>query len=348
MDPSDAINQLKMKRNANGGYYSPGLAVSAEKKINILEYYSLGNGIRKSAKMAKVAPSTAHKVINSRNLLDKKRGRKSFEPHSAVGNLIVQLTRKYPWFTHKFVSHVLMQTFGNVEELVPFLSCHYVRQVRLYHGFKYKRLNCIAYQRTTPRIRILRQMISNFMLQRVSRENVLWIDETHLVSKDYNPKYGYFEKNAKNVCVCPFTSNLSATFIVCMSYTRVVAIYYKDSREHGVNSLDYLSFLRLIPTRYQNYVHFQDNARIHHDELIQEYTHVNDLKILNNAQYSSDFMAIESLFNVVKNGIRSLSYLNQDNAKGLFIAICQRIQSSTIMNIVDSTYKRYEKANQSI
>ena len=209
----------------------------------MLEFHLLGNGIRKSAKMAKVSCSTIHKVIHSNNLLNKKRGKKKFEPHAVVGNLIVQLTRKYPWFTHKFVSQVLIQKYRHIEKLLIYLSCHYVRQVCLYCGFKHKRLNCIAYQRTTPRIKLFRKMISNFMLQMVPRENVLWIDETHLVSKDYNPRYGYFEKNSKNICVCPFTTNLSATFIVCMSYTKVVAVYYKDSKDNGVNSLDYLSFL---------------------------------------------------------------------------------------------------------
>ena len=56
-------------------------------------------------------------------------------------------------------------------------------------------------------------------------------------------------------------------------------------------------------------------------------------------------MAIESLFNIVKSKICSLSYLNQDNAKGLFISICKTIQPSIIMNIVDATYKRYTKEN---
>jgi transposase len=182
------------------------------------------------------------------------------------------------------------------------------------------------------------------MLTQGPRERILWIDETHLCSKDYNPRYGYFEGGAKNVCVCPFTTNLSCTFIVCMSYTRVVAILYKDNREHGVNALDYLEFLRLIPNRYSQHILFQDNARLHHDSLIEDYLETNNITVINNAMYSSDYQAIESLFNVVKARIRQVSYLNQNNAKRLFVEICQSLSSRVINNIVDATYKRYENS----
>ena len=89
MNISEAMTLLKMKPNRNGGFYSPGLEISYEKKILLLKFHSLGNGIRKSAKMAKVSFSTAHKIINSKNLLNKKRGKKKFEPDAIVGKLII-------------------------------------------------------------------------------------------------------------------------------------------------------------------------------------------------------------------------------------------------------------------
>ena len=130
-----------------------------------------------------------------------------------------------------------------------------------------------------------------------------------------------------------------------MSYERIVTVYYKDSRQSGVNALDYLQFLRLLPNGEDD-IYFHDNARLHKDSLIENYIRSNDLLFISNVQYSSDFMAIESVFNIVKGEIRKLSYLNQNNARGLFMNICYHISRRVVTNIVDATYRRYTHVPQ--
>ena len=133
-----------------------------------------------------------------------------------------------------------------------------------------------------------------------------------------------------------------------MSYNRVIAIYYKDSRLEGCNGNDYVMFLDMIHQHAGgnngNRIYFQDNARIHGTVEVRNYIAENNMRFVNNVPYCSDFNAIEGLFNIVKNIARnSLFILIQTNARIIFRSICERIDRRKISNLVDATYARFAR-----
>ena len=136
---------------------------------------------------------------------------------------------------------------------------------------------------------------------------MIWVDETHLRSRDLNYNYAYTLPGQSNVITLPFSQNINCTFIVAMSYTSVISVYYKEASDNGCNAIDYIDFLDSLNV-LEGSIILQDNAAIHTSDLVQNYQSNKNLRVIKSVPYSCDFNPIELLFNVVKKNSKNVQF----------------------------------------
>ena len=64
-------------------------------------------------------------------------------------------------------------------------------RIKMVLNIKRKRINNIAFQRSSKRILKLRNTFCKFMAENFQKEEIIWIDEVHIRSRDCNPTYGF-------------------------------------------------------------------------------------------------------------------------------------------------------------
>jgi transposase len=123
-----------------------------------------------------------------------------------------------------------------------------------------------------------------------------------------------------------------------MNYSQVIAIYYKNNLTGGCTAIDFISFLQMLEIP-DGYFLFLDNATVHNNNLVNNYIENKQWNVINNVPYSCDFNAIEFLFNIVKQKIRSSPLRLPLNI--YFADECAKIKTPIIKSFVDKVYDRF-------
>ena len=296
-------------------------------------YYSKSFSIYQTARKYKLAYNTVSKYIKSNKIpnLGRPKDQTPFR-NTTIYSYINYFTLKFPHRQAKHLKESIEQRF----QLNISLSTLCKIKKRL--DIKKKRVNVIASQRFTPRIIYLRKAFCKIMRQ-LERENVIWVDETHVKSKDLNHRYAFILPGRNNSIVLPFASNINCSFIVAMGYNSVLSVYFKDSSNGGCNEVDYIDFLDEIEFEDDSIL-LQDNASIHANEMVNNFIKNKGIRVINNVPYCCDYNAIELLFNMIKRTLLSTT-VTKDTIRDKFIDIANIISENTIQSFVDKVYERY-------
>ena len=253
---------------------------------------------------------------------------------SLVEALVKLFTLKNPIQTNKMLQNYLLQKTSKIWSLSQL--CKIKKRI----GIRRRRVNNVASQRDTERIQRLRITFKEHMISNFIPQEIMWIDEVHVKSRDMNPTYGYFVEKQTNVIVTPFVTNASFSFIVAMTYNQVIVVHCKNTLSEGHTALDFIDFLKMCP--FNDYIGFKDGASIHTSSLVDNFEINNGIKMIKNIPYSCDFNAIELLFNYLKSKIKNSHIMYAQEIPNKFKEICSVIPKKTIQSFVEKIWKNFK------
>ena len=321
--------------NTRGGIYERGKRLTLLKQLEISKKFKICKDIATTARLTKTSYQTAKKYALNSNI-NNKRGR----PENCTKIRNEMIFNYIQAFTYQFptaFNRILIQRLNNRFSIA--ISKSNMSKIKKKLNIKRKRVSLCASQTNSPRIRQLRVILSKMMVK-LDKEDIIWVDETHLRSSDLKPRYVYTNSIHNKEITASFSQNINCSFIVAMSYSKVVAVYFKDCVDEGCTSIDYIDFLELIP-RSPNTIFFQDNAGIHTSDIVVKYQKKFGFRVINNVPYSCDLNPIELLFNIVKSELRYKRGIHRNNIKDVFIEICKNISKQTINSLVNNVYNKF-------
>jgi transposase len=249
---------------------------------------------------------------------------------------IIRMMFQNPTMTNRRAAQILSHRLG-VVVTEPNLS-KIRRNLKIYRT----RRTPEASQRNSLRVRTACRYLQ-VLMRTIPREQVVWVDEVHVVSENMFPRYYYHQRGTpKRRIVLPFIPNINVTFIVAMSWNGVSCIHMKDNAVSACNSFDYIRFLRSVP-RDQHTVFFHDNSRLHTSRVTRDFITNAGLTVVRNAPFSPRFQAIELLFQVVKMELRSTwryGVHNINQVRERFVSICQNLPLRTQRAFMNEVYLR--------
>lgn len=177
-------------------------------------------------------------------------------------------------------------------------------------------------------------------------KRIIFVDEVHVTSKDTSVAYGYFKDSElrNNMVLSNFFNKESYSFIVAMDYIGIKAIYYKDTRNQGMNAGDFIKFLDMLEVNEDNII-YMDNSRIHKTQEVIDKLDGMNCQYLTSSPYSPDFNAIEMCFNIIKNTLHKHSS-KSNSIPEAFYSCCEDIDEGVFENLVKEVYERYENFNE--
>jgi hypothetical protein len=331
--------------NAHNYPYKRGIELTQCEKINIRNIYSTTKSITRTAIISRRSYKVVKKYVHAHTIEKKKKGRPVH--NTPCRNIYVYgILEKVYELNNALPLRIVASKLSHALNISLKASnlCKILKLDHLLLNYKRKRLCVIAKQRETPRIQFLRQKIKTIMC-RVPKEKVIFVDETHVTSRNFHALYGQIKNGWKNVVFLPFRANISCSFCVAMGYGRIISIYYKDTRQHACTSLDYVEFMSMIPFEPDKFI-FQDNAALHKDSMATNYQKNVGWTVINNSPFSADLNPIELLLNYVKGEMRkSYMFATGENVKEIFIDICEKIPSAVLKSFVDHAYRIYFNRN---
>jgi transposase len=327
----------------NGGFYQDGKPLDFVTIHRILDHYFQQSdpkqrSIAATATAIGVYYNTVKKYI-IRAYMPWKDARSYSHPHHTIHIKIV-----------KFINYVTIRdhTLTNVEiqkllwdGLLVHLHESQISRIRKHVlGYNRRRINLIDQRRQTVKNQQQRAWFKDatntFLLQQF-----VFIDETHLSTKDLCRTYGYFKPGELTGVVHHYVSRLSYSFIVAMDYTGMLHYQYKNTTDEGVKATDFISFLiDLIPKLRPDVVLILDNARIHKTaEVMQILDNVPHMFL---PPYSPDLNAIELMFGTTKALLKNYFFIDAPLVSLYIKCLCD-VTPNHATNWVLHTIKKYKQ-----
>ncbi len=105
----------------------------------------------------------------------------------------------------------------------------------------------------------------------------------------------------------------------------------------AINSLKFTNFIKKI--HKNNYVYFLDNAIIHKSKHFKNYANINNLNIVYNDPYHSEFNPIENIFSMLRNDILRNNNNTFDDIINTITNFKINTESLKLTNIFNHSFK---------
>lgn len=229
------------KENKFGRGFVSGKILSIDTQNNIKMLHNKGYKTNEISKIERIHYNTTKKYLIENRINKRRKWTLIYNPKNII--LFETMIELYPTMNNKEKSKIFKNITGH--NIDPSYICKIQKKL----GYKRKRISPVALQRSTKRIIYLRKEFAKTMLC-FNYKRFLFIDEVHVTSKDTSVAYGYFKNSElrNNFVSSNFFHKESYSFIVAMDYTGIKTIYYKDTRNKGVNADDFIRFLDLVDT----------------------------------------------------------------------------------------------------
>lgn len=325
-------------QNNKGRSFISGRRLSEEIRENIKNHKDKGLKTNEIANIEQIHYNTAKKYFMETEKVTKpQKWTLLHNPKNII--LLETMIEIYPTMINKEKSEIFRRITGHS------ISTSYLSKIQKNLGYRRKRVCPVAIQRSSRRIIYLRKEFCKTMLN-FDYKRIIFIDEVHVSSKDTSVAYGYFKNSElkNNFVLNNFFTNQSFSFIVAMDYTGIKAIYFKDTRNQGVNAEDFINFLDMLEVN-EDSILYMDNARTHKTQNVFEKLNQMNCQYVNSSPYSPDFNAIEMSFNIIKNTLHK--HTSKSNSiPEAFYSCCNDINPAVFESLVKKVFDRYKNFNE--
>jgi len=135
-------------------------------------------------------------------------------------------------------------------------------------------------------------------LNKVDHNNIVSIDEFAVYLND-NPTKGWAIKGKPCINETKNKTIKNKRYTVCMATTNKKILNYTIV-EGGLKSLKFLNFIKKLNNSYSNLTYFIDNAAIHKTKIFNTYIKNNNLNVIYNIPYHSQYNPIEYVFSMLR------------------------------------------------
>ena len=263
-----------------------------------------------------------------KNIQIKKRSFHNFKITNDIENFIIDKLTHNQFITTKQIKFLIKQKFNVI------LSKTSIYSIYKKNKFSFKKCKIISnpYSDDIQNKQILdvKNKLNSFNIN-----NIISIDEMSITLNN-KPYYGWSKCNERCVYFNKnrIVDNKRYSLLVASSNHKIINYSIVKG---SFNTIKFTNFIKKIHNK--NFIYFMDNAIIHKSKLFNQYVNQNNLNIIYNAPYHSEFNPIEYIFSLLRNKILSNDNNSFDNIIKIINNFKLNISSDIIKNMFNHSFK---------